>query len=227
MMSRRTQGTIGLDGVPPNANATFPKHVDEKCRTRRAVTIDRILNEDEKFRVRRAVSIDRILNEAKDVQVHGSADTNSSMPNYGQDDDADDDQPHVKGLSGIRHLVKVMIGTKSTTSSTAKGGYPQRGDMTMKGTTTVKKMEEKRDHRGGKDEEYQLYNPEDLQSRRKKSTSLLERFSGAKQQQAAPPAILGGLYDDDKAHSLTVVLPQTIHPQHGAGALFRGSWDLR
>jgi hypothetical protein len=118
MMSRRIQGIVGLDGVPPNANATFPKHVDEKFRKRQAVTSDRIPNEAK----------DIVQVQGGGLQVNGgSADTNSSIPNYGQDDDADDDQPHVKGPPGnsvistsFQHLFKVMIGTKSNCA--AKGG---------------------------------------------------------------------------------------------------------
>jgi hypothetical protein len=44
-MSRRTPRTIGLDGVPPNANDLFPKHVNEKFRKSREFTVNRILNE--------------------------------------------------------------------------------------------------------------------------------------------------------------------------------------
>ena len=255
IMSRRSQNSIGLDGVPPNVDDIFPKHVDEQ------------------FRKCRAVTIDRILNEAKDVQDGSSLQVNPgtsaaaeySMPKYGEDnDDDDDDQPHVKGsgnsvTTSFRHLVRqVMIVKKTakTINSTAKGisangdvvRDPKRGDLVTKtsvngpvkmdanATTTVAKGslgttgldKKKRDHqdkdrRHDHEKEFQSnYNPEDLECRKTKSTSLLERVSGghlAAKQQAAPSCLYDSSPGTNLAMHSLVIRPGAMIPQLG--------WDLR
>jgi hypothetical protein len=117
-MMRRIQGTIGLDGVPANANDTFPKYTDEKFRRCRAVRIDGILNEAKHEQGRKVGKHCRLV-----LQVNKSADR--SIPKYGEDDDDDDDQPRVKGdgmSTSFRHLAQGIVKTSAkVTKSTAKG----------------------------------------------------------------------------------------------------------
>jgi hypothetical protein len=279
-MSKRTQSNIDLDGVPPNVNDTFPKHVDEMFRKCRAVTIDRILNEaKEEQGGGREVDVGN--DGASVLQVNGIAVNSSMRPTkYAEvgDGDDDDQEPHRRQLrrnsmsTSFRHLVKKVVnvvrdpkpGGDLVTKMNVHGTVEMGGDNVSTGvadkegggfmlTKTVATLGatgpiNKRGH-NGKDghhnhEENQTYNPEDLQSRRKKSTSLLERVSGehfAAKQEAAPTSSIllpAGtknpvmMHAAEAAHSssLGVILPtQAIltHQHHGSRASLGGSWDLR
>jgi hypothetical protein len=117
----------------------------------------------------------------------------------------------------------VAKGGFTVTKNVAKGslGATRLGKEVVHGATgLISKKRDKVEQQD--DEECQQYNPEDLQSRRKKSPSLLERVSDEHfaAQQAAHAIGSGGTnpFRHDEAHSL--VVPEAITtPQ-------LGSWDV-